>query len=132
MRILRTIILIPGLAASMIGCDYNSRTEWTLKQREEFETECSRTDTFNNVVFRFQGFADNEFDSILVKEYKDEILLDSFKIFVSADQGHDKERKDRNSTINRTMNIKHEYHFMVPGQKPYELANMKMIMWAQY
>lgn len=112
----------------MTGC-FNST--WTKEQRKEFENNCSQTDTFNNVVFQFRGFDNNEFDSIWVKEYNDTILLDSFRVFVCPAQSH-KERKERFATIERTMNINYKYHFIMPGQKPYELANMKMIMWVQY
>ncbi len=108
-------------------------SSWTEKQRKEFETKCSQTDTFNNVVFQLRGFDNNEFDSIWVKEYNDTALLDSFKVFVRPAQSpSDKERKERSVTIDRAMNIKYKYLFMLPRQKPYELANMKMIMWAQY
>lgn len=39
---------------------------------------------------------------------------------------------ERSATIERKMNIKYTYQFIIPGQKPYTLSNMKMIMWAQF
>lgn len=130
MRILKIITVVSLLTFSLTSC-FN--TSWTEEQSKEFETKCSQTDTFNNVVFQFRGFDNSEFDSIWVKEYKDSTLVDSFRVFVWPSQNpYDKERKERSATIERTMNIKNKYHFLLPGQKPYELANMKMIMWAQY
>jgi len=130
MKILSTIFLIAILIVSLTSC-FNSR--WTEEERKEFETKCNQTDTFNNVTFELGGFADNEFDSIMVKDYKDSILVDSFKIFVPpASDSIDRANKHRWASIERTMNIKHKYQFIIPGQKPYELTNMKMVMWAQY
>lgn len=113
----------------LTGCFNN----WTAEDRKKFEAECLLTETFNNVVFLFRGFDNNEFDSITVKEYKDSVLLDSFKVFVRPAQSPtDKEIKERRVTIDRPMNVKYRYHFIVPGQRPYELVDMKMVMWAQY
>jgi len=123
-------LLFLAVFVSLTGC-FNTR--WTDEQIKSFETKCSQTDTFSNVIFLFNGFDNNEFDSVMVKEYRDTKLLDSFKVFVSpSDNPTDKERKERSATINRKMNIKNKYLFIIPGQKPYELANMKMIMWAQF
>jgi hypothetical protein len=127
---LSSILFILTVFTILICCN---NKHWTEEQRKAFETQCSKTETFSNVTILFKGFDNNEFDSILVREYNNTTLLDSFKVFVSKSQSPDeKERKERSATISRTMNIKHKYHFIIPGQKPYELANMKMIMWAQY
>jgi len=115
----------------ILTCCGNS--QWSDEKRKKFETECSQTQTFNNVIFQFRGFDNNEFDSIMVKEYNGSTISDSFKIFVSPAQSpSEKERKERSATISREMNIKYNYQFIIPGQEPYVLANMKMIMWAQY
>ena len=130
MSILKIITLISFLPIFLTSC-FNS--SWTEEQRKAFETKCAQTDSFNNVVFLFRGFDNSEFDSIWVKEYKDMIFLDSFSVFVWPSQNpNNKERNERSASIKRAMNIKYKYHFLIPGQKPYELANMKMVMWAQY
>jgi len=104
MRRLTIVFLISYIALSMTSCFSSS---WTEKQRKEFETNCSLTDTFNNVSFQFKGFDNDEFDSIMVKEFKDTALLDSFNVFVwPAQSPSDKERKERWATIERTMNTK--------------------------
>jgi len=128
--LLSVILYVLALCTLFTGC---SNKRWSEKQRKEFESKCSQTETFSNVSIQFKGFDNNEFDSIMVKEYNNTDVLDSFKVFVFPAQSPDeKERKERSATINRTMNIKYKYHFIIPGQKPYELANMKMIMWAQF
>ena len=130
MKKFKFTLIIAIISITLISC-FNRH--WSAEQRKEFDTKCSQTDTFNNIVFQFRGFDNNEFDTIVVKDYKDTVLVDSFKVFVGpAQYPYEKERKERYATIDRTMNVKHKYHFIIPGQRPYELANMKMIMWAQY
>ncbi len=108
------------------GC-WNSR--WSDEERKEFKTKCLNTNNFNIHPIEFRGFDNNEFDSILVKEYNNAVWVDSFKIYVSP--SHPAE-KIRQSNIHRVMNIHYKYKFMIPGQKPIELANMKMVMWPQF
>jgi hypothetical protein len=126
-------ILIFSLLVIMTGCSEKHNRRWTEKEIEDFKCKCELTDTFNNIVILFKGFESNEFDSVLIKEFKDNTLLDSFKIYVFPSQSpYDIEHKERSGTINRTMNTKHKYEFILPGQRPYELANMKMILWSMY
>lgn len=105
-------------------------TDWTDERRAEFKTKCMQTDTFKNKVFIFSGFDDSEFKYVTVQDYVDSILIDSFQVLVDA--AYDRIRKHRGATFRGNMNIKHKYRFVVPGHKPYELANMKMVMWSQY
>lgn len=109
------------------GCECG---KWSEERRQAFTEECAVTKTFPGLVIAFRGFENEEFDSVLVKEYRDTICLDSFKIFVSP--MHDKARKERHASIGGIMDISHTYHMIISGQEPYVLANMKMVMWAQY
>lgn len=130
MKGFKTILISVTIGLLWTSC-FNSK--WSDEQKKDFETNCSQTDTFNNLLFQLRGFANSEFDSVLVRDYNDNILVDSFKVFVwPAQSPNEKERKERSATIKKTMYIKHKYHFIIPGQKPYELANMKMIMWPEY
>lgn len=105
---------------------------WTEERIKNFQKECSEIDSFNNLVILFRGFGNSEFDSVLVKEYNDKLFVDSFRIFVwPAEDSYDRTEKERSATIFRTMNINNRYEFLVSGQKPYELKNMKMILWSQ-
>lgn len=126
--------VLPGLIfVFLIGSSCNQHHSWTEKERKDFECNCAKTATFNNLSLVFSGFESNEFDSVLVKEYNNMILLDSFKFFVFPSQDPlEKENKTRSGTISRTMNVKYTYQFIIPGQKPYELANMKMVVWSQW
>lgn len=130
MKALQAILIIATVSLFLTSCFSSS---WTEKQRKDFETMCTQTETFNNVVFQFAGFENSDFDSILIREFDDTVLVDTFKVFVNPYQSHDDSvRKERYTAIERAMNIKFKYQFVIPGEKPYELANMKMIMWAQY
>ena len=99
---------------------------------------CSITDSLNknktidecstkveNIRFSMFGFENNEFDSITVKEYNKDTLLDSFKVFVFPIDKFDTSKKERTIIFNKTININHKYLFIIPGESPYELANMK-------
>ncbi len=115
----------------MAGC-HNFRS-WTDEERKDFRLKCQQTDTFNNYSFYLAGFEFDEIDTIIVKEYKDTVFIDSFRIFPSNSQSPDeKRRKIFVASISNTLNIKHRYQFIISGQKPYELSNMKMTMWPTY
>jgi len=130
MKIIKACFLLFVLA--LISCNH-SHGEWTEEQRKEFKCKCKQTDTFKNIVIEFRGYDSKEFDSVLIREYKDSVLLDSFKMYVFPSQSPDQKRdKERSGDISHTMNIHHRYEFIIPGNKPFELSNMKMVMWAQY
>ncbi|AWH86681.1 hypothetical protein HYN59_16910 [Flavobacterium album] len=81
----------------------------------------------------FKGFDNSEFDSIVVQEYNNAVLLDSFKMHVRpAENPLDVENKMRSGSTDRFFNVNYQYHFLIPGQKPFILANMKMVMWSQF
>jgi len=110
----------------------DSNEPFTEQELKEFKCKCLKTDTFYDKIVLFTGFDNNEFNSVLIKEYNDETLLDSFKIHVSpSGSPWQKEHKQRIGTISRTMNVKYNYHFIIPGQKPYVLSDMKMILWPE-
>jgi len=108
------------------GCNH----KWTEQERKDFETQCAKKDSVSDLVVAFKGFANSEFDSITIREFNDTVSTDSFQLFVSPCE--DAGGTYRTAHIERPLRLKHRYLFDIPGQKPYELANMKMIMWAQY
>lgn len=103
----------------MTGC-FN---HWSEEERHEFEATCAQTKTFNNEVFLFRGFKNSELDSVQVKEYDGEKILDSFKFYVWPARD---ENETRSGHIERPMNINYNYHFIIPSQKPYILSDMKI------
>ncbi len=117
------------MSAACIGCREHLG-DWSEERRNEFKVQCSNTDTFSSLVLALRGFENSEFDSIRVEEYDGSILVDSFGVRV--DNMHDKLRRERLASIHQTMNVKHTYCFIVPGQDPFVLADMGMVMWAQY
>lgn len=120
------------LAAIILAAGCSSR-QWTAEQRKVFQEKCSQRETINSLQVIFRGFDDKAFDSVDVREYENRKLVATFKVPVPPSQDpRDREFKMRRATINRTMNLKHAYEFIIPGQRPYNLSNMTMIMWAQY
>ena len=98
----------------------------TSFHRSKVEKKCSLNETLSNTGFQFWGFDNNEFDSVLVKEYNGTKLMDSFNIFVKPTIDINAITRIRFVDIYRPLNINHKYLFIVPGQKPYELSNIKM------
>ena len=109
------------------------KSPWTAEERQKFENECLSTKTVDNLSIKLKGFDDGDFDSILVKEFKDNIIIDSFKVSISnAATPDEKSNKIRWASIDRTFNLKYVYKFIIPGQEPYELTNMKMVVTDEY
>ena len=103
------------------------KSPWTAEERQKFENECLSETTVDNLSLKLKGFDDVDFDSILVKEFKDDIIIDSFKVSIrKSGTPDDKKNKIRYASINRTFNLTHLYKFIISGQEPYELTNMKM------
>lgn len=128
-KIFRSTIILVTIGLCLASCFDN----WTPERRGKFERECLGAKTFGNVVFILRGFDNNEFDSILVRHYVDSLPKDSFNLHVDKAVGKwEKENKERTIQINRQLNIKDTYEFIIPGQKPYKLSNMKMVVWDQY
>lgn len=125
-------IIVVNIIFGVTGCFFSGNT-WTPERKEKFEKECLSSKTFGNVIFIVRGFDDNEFDSILVRHYVDSIPKDSFSLFVDKASGQwERDNKVRTILINRRLSVGDKYEFVIPGQKPYTLSNMKMVVWAQY
>ena len=94
--------------------------------KNNVENEC--TTTLKNTSFSMIGFDNNEFDSITVKEYNKNAIVDSFKVFVFPIDKFDTSRKERTISFYRPLNINHRYLFIVPKESPYELDNIKTVV----
>jgi hypothetical protein len=128
-----TSISILIMAVLLTGCFNFNNDEDRKREAKEAETKCSNTEIFNNVIFHFSGFEDQDFDTVTVKEYKDTLLLNTFNLFVGPALGsYDQQRKVRLVAIKQDMNIKNRYLFIVPGKNPYELSNMEIKAWGAY
>lgn len=125
---MRKLLYLPAILV-LTGCF----SHWSDEDRAEFEAECTNTKTFSNEVFSFRGFDDTEFYSIPIVEYKGTTPIDTFSMPVSpARDDFDREHKRRTGSTDREMNVDYSYHFLIPGQAPYVLSDMKMIVWSQY
>ena|ERR1700752_2001072 len=106
--------------------------EWTTEERQKFNDECPKRNSFENLFIDFRGFDNNDFDSVLIKEYKDTLLLNSFKIKVDTfSSPWEKKKKSRNCRIDRKFFTNHMYKFIIDSVNTFELKDMKMVVWAK-
>ncbi len=116
----------------LVGCPSRSPA-WTEQQKADFRKQCAAVDSTDYICVMFIGFRDEEFDSVLVREYADSILVDTFMLYVWPAQSPDqKQRLERGATIPAGLPLSHTYAFCTPTRKPFILSGMKMIMWSQY
>lgn len=121
--------LLFGLVLTATSC-FDTNTRWTEEQRQAFKNQCAQTTVVSDLIVQFRGFDNSEFDTVQVKVYKDSTLTDVFSLFVEPSLNP--EAKTRIAKINRPLDLSSRYLFVLKGQQPYELANMKMVMWAQF
>jgi len=77
------------------------------------------------------GFKYEEVKNIAVHRIHNSSVVDSF--YVHADKNSfDSLRTRYTASIDKPIYIKDTYQFIIPGQKPFVLSDMKMIMWAQF
>lgn len=136
----RTIIIIVGLCVLVLGIPMlffwematAGSCEWTPKESADFEKECCSRTEFDQLHGQFRGFENNEFDSVVVNEYKDSTLISVFKVKVdSFYDSWDKQHKVRDFSIYRKLYTDHIYKFVADKENVYTLRNMQMIVWAQ-
>ena len=128
----KSIALSCALAAVIFIAGCSSR-QWTEEQRKDFRTTCSQKESIGSLQVIFRGFDDKAFSSVEVKEYDNAKLIGTFRLQIPSSQDpRDREYKIIRATIDRNMSLKHAYEFIVPGQRPFRLSNMTMIMWPQY
>lgn len=128
-------LLIFPLALLMItltACPFSR--DWTEEERAAFRANCAATDSVTNIVVQFRGFRNEEFDSVLVREYsRDSVLVDTFKLYVwPAQSPGDIQRKNRSARIDRWLKLDHTYAFCAGDRKPFILSDLQMVMWSQY
>lgn len=131
MKNLITILYISAAAFLLhsTSCSNSTYDHWTEEEISAFAKECAETDTITNLHIILRGFENSEFDSILIREYKNTALIDSFKVFARPAEGpFEKREKESSAPVFRTMNINYRYEFIIPGQQPYELKEMKMMI----
>jgi hypothetical protein len=126
-----TRILELLLMAFMLFLLESCSIHWTEKQKQEFAQKCSQSDTADHFVFMVTGFNYTEVGNIAVHRIHDGQVIDSF--YVHADRNSfDSIRTRYSVTVDKPIYIKDSYYFIMPGQKPFVLSDMKMIMQAQF
>jgi len=106
-------------------------THWTDKQREEFALSCSKTEFVDNLYFSVTGFSYKEVENIRVNIILDGKIIDS--LYVHADQKqYDSSRRSYSIWLYKKIYLKDTYEFIISGQKPFVLSDMKMVMWPTF
>ena len=127
MTMKKTIIIL-SVFVLIAGC-WDAR--WTEKQKEEFAEKCSKTDTVGGLTFFLTGFSYDEIKNVMVKQIHNGQTVDSF--YVQPDKKIDDSLRTRYlAYINKPLYIKDTFLFIIQGQEPFILSDMKMIMRAQF
>ena len=104
---------------------------WSAEEKKNFQTKCEQTDTVSYLTFSLTGFTYSEVDTIMIKEVQEKKIIDSFYVQIPA-SSFDKARNRYWGRIERPLKIKNSYQFCIQNHLPYELTNMKMMMWPQW
>jgi hypothetical protein len=120
------LLLFSTLLTSCGSC------EWTTEERQKFNDECPKRISIENLNVEFRGFDNKNFDSVLVQEYKDTQLTNSFKVNVDTfSSPWEKNNKSRSCTIDRKLFTNRTYKIIIDSINTYILKNMQMVVWAQ-
>lgn len=113
---------------------FSCKNEWTEKERQDFEKDCSKKTHFEPGNVCFTGFKHEDIDTITIIEKSNSVRVDSFTVYANTINNLDKPDNNEEywAYIDRRFNIKHNYEFHLGEDKPYILKDMEMIMWAQY
>ncbi len=125
MKTIKYRVFLPLLSAILFFFSEGCFSRWSEEERREFKERCFNTDT-THLVFLTDGFHPEEIDTILVRHIKAGTVADSFYVFVGkSETGYIQ------SPMYNPINIKGSYEFIIQGEAPYVLSDMKMVMWSQ-
>ena len=94
--------------------------------RKAVDKKCAETDFIIGQGFSVTGFTYDEVKNILVKEFNNNILIDSFTI-QAIEFPYDSIRKRYEAIIEKKINIKSVYKFYIKKQEPYILSNITLM-----
>jgi hypothetical protein len=127
--IIKAFLMTLIIPVIFFGCRHSPRrTAWTEKQKQAFAQKCSQTDTVDNLTFMLTGFEYNEIKNVGVRQIHNGHIIDSFYVHPHQDS-FDSSRTRYSARIDRPINVKDTYQFLIPGYNPFILSDMKMIMW---
>jgi hypothetical protein len=123
---LRPAVLVLSGALAAAGCF----GRWTEKQKSDFAARCARTTAVDGLVVELTGFDFERVRAVRVEEVRDGRTIGSFEIHADA-SGYDPLRRRYLADVDRALDVRDEYRFRVPGEAPYVLSRMKMVVWPQ-
>ena len=124
-------ILIILISLFTLFIIYWTNTHWTEKQKNEFSENCSNTETINDLSFSFTGFSYNEIENVKVNQIHGGKIIDSFYVQPNKNT-FDSIRTRYWASSTKLFYIKDTYQFIIKGNPPFILSDMKMIMWSQF
>ncbi len=123
---MKKVLLSIGIITLIFVIIFYAQSIRAKKHREEIESMCAQADSIYRQGFTLTGFSYSEVKNILVKEFSNNSLIDSFIIHPN-EYPFDSIRQRHEAFINnRGMNIKNVYQFYIEGQKPYILSNITL------
>lgn len=106
-------------------------SHWTEKERREFNEKCTATDSTDNITFQMVGFSYEEIEPLLIRHLRNGSQADSFYVHFSRYR-YDSVRSTYSEATDTRFCVNDTYQFVVKNAPPFVLADMKMVMWAQY
>jgi hypothetical protein len=101
--------------------------KWTEKEKQEFKTKCTQTDTLDGLTFGIIAYDSITLDKmILVKEIKNGSIRDTFSVELQTN------KQQTWGTINRKLSLANSYDFIITKTDSFRLSKIKMIMHPQY
>ncbi len=124
---MKKILLLIGSIIFIVILVFYIQSVRSKKNRDKVEKMCAHADSIYGQGFSVSGFTYDQAKNILVKELSNNILKDSF-IIHPRELPYDSIRKRYEGNINRGLDIKNVYTFYIPGQKPYVLSNITLVV----
>jgi hypothetical protein len=124
---LRPLVLVLSAALASAGCFHH----WTEKQKSDFAAECARTTSVEGMVVELTGFEAARVRAVRVEDVRDGRAVGSFEIHAD-ESSFDPLRQRYEASIDRLLDVRDEYRFLIPGEAPYVLSGMKMVVWPQW
>ncbi|XZF14445.1 hypothetical protein ACTHGU_21895 [Chitinophagaceae bacterium MMS25-I14] len=121
------ILLLPCFTMLLQGCF----SYWTEKEKADFAAKCAATDSVADFSFTVTGFTYEQVKTVLVYHIRNQMIIDSFYVHPDI-RNYDSLRDRYWVSVDQAIYVKDTYQFVIPGQKPFLLSGMKMVMWPQW
>ena len=122
-KLIKIAAIITG--GFILSC--NSK-DWTEEEKKEFEIKCQERVCLENVSFHFTGFEMEEIDTVLINEYKDQNLVNSFFIYHNNNTMYSKPITQYIISPKDSFATENKYELKVNDSLTYVIDNIKLEM----